>query len=68
MKSAAVFDGAHMSIFGISAGFFIQLATIAVTTRVFPQPGGPWIKERRSIRAMVMAWRCDSEKTGRPWT
>jgi len=47
MKSAAVFEGAQTKIRGILFRFFIQLATMAVTTRVFPQPGGPWIIDKR---------------------
>jgi len=40
MKSAAVFDGAQIKILGWGSSF-IQFATIAATTNVFPVPGGP---------------------------
>jgi hypothetical protein len=41
IKSAAVFDGAHIRIFWPFYLSFTQLAAIAATTKVLPQPGGP---------------------------
>ena len=41
IKSAAVFDGAHIKIFSYFSGFFNQFAAIAITTNVLPVPGGP---------------------------
>ena len=41
MKSAAVFEGAQTSTFGVSFVCFIQFATIVAATNVFPVPGGP---------------------------
>jgi len=41
--------------FGSDFRFFIQFATNAATTKVFPHPGGPYIIESRSLKAIVTA-------------
>ena len=55
MKSAAVFEGAQTKTLGISERFFIQFPTIVATTKVLPQPGGPWIIDNRSYKAILTA-------------
>lgn len=54
-RSVAELEGAQTSIFMPSSLLFIQLATIAVITVVFPVPGGASMQQILSFNPILIA-------------